>query len=130
MIFYSRGSLVEIGIFDGEDVDGAFITGDAQERGVVAEADAAITNVEIIRTLNKQTYKLSKLRKNSHTIQSICSSLIQCLILTQNYSYIKNSFHDNNWWCLLFQERDGKDQRTRMHFSRMRTARALTGLIS
>ena len=54
MIFYSRGSLVEIGVFDGEDVDGAFITGDAQERGVVAEADAAISNVEIIRTLNKQ----------------------------------------------------------------------------
>ena len=53
--FYSRGSLVEIGVFDGEDVDGAFITGDAQERGVVAEADAAISNVEIIRTLNKQT---------------------------------------------------------------------------
>ena len=40
LIFYSRGSLVEICVFDGEDVDGAFITGDAQERGVVAEADA------------------------------------------------------------------------------------------
>ena len=54
MIFYSRGSLVEIGVFDGEDVDGAFITGDAQERGVVAEADAEAKKQEIIKTLNNK----------------------------------------------------------------------------
>ena len=49
--FNSRGSLVEVGVFDGEDVNGSFITGDAQEGRVVAKADAEINNVSKLKTV-------------------------------------------------------------------------------
>ena len=50
-LFYSRGSLVEIRVFDSEDVNGSFITGDAQEGGIVAEADAEVNNVSKLKTV-------------------------------------------------------------------------------
>ena len=37
-----RGSLVQIGVLNGEDVDGSLITRNTQERRVVTETDAEI----------------------------------------------------------------------------------------
>lgn len=39
-----RGAAVEFCVFECEDVNGAFVTGGTQERGVMAEVDAGKVN--------------------------------------------------------------------------------------
>lgn len=41
-----RWAAVKFGVFKSEDVDGAFVTGCTQERGVMAEVDAEKMNTE------------------------------------------------------------------------------------